>query len=110
MNIYVGNLSFQSEENDLKPLFQEFGEVGSVKVIMDNFTNRSKGFGFVVMEDEDAARKAIATLNGTSLQGNILTVNESKPRPKDDSRGGGGGYRSNSNSGYSNNRSGGKRW
>jgi cold-inducible RNA-binding protein len=95
--IYVGNLSFQTSENDLSDLFAQFGEVESVKIITDRDTGRSKGFAFVEM-GEDNAEKAISQLNGKELNGRALTVNEAKPMVKRDfggggSRGGGGGRR-----------------
>jgi len=97
MNIFVGNISFQSEENDLQAIFEKYGEVGSVKIIHDNYTGRSKGFGFVIMENQEEAQKAIDELNGYYLQGKNLTVNEARPRTEGASRpprsgNGGGGY------------------
>ena len=94
--IYVGNLSFQTSENDLNDLFAQFGEVESAKIITDRDTGRSKGFGFVEMS-ADSAEKAISQLNGKELNGRALTVNEAKPMVKKDfgsgGRGGGrGGY------------------
>jgi len=80
MNIYVGNLSFDTGENDLRTAFEEFGSVESVKIIVDKFTNRSKGFGFVEMTSEDEAKKAISGLDGKELHGRALKVNESRPR------------------------------
>ena len=88
--IYVGNLSFQTSENDLSDLFAQFGEVESVKIITDRDTGRSKGFGFVEM-GEDSAEKAISQLNGKELNGRALTVNEAKPMVKKDFGGGGRG-------------------
>jgi len=90
MNIFVGNIPFQSEESDLQSIFEKYGEVGSVKIIQDNFTGRSKGFGFVTMENNEEAQKAIEAINGYDLQGKSLTVNEARPRTE----GGGGGGRS----------------
>src|SRR5438552_3554462 len=90
--IFVGNLSFQTSENDLNDLFTQFGEVESVKIITDRDTGRSKGFAFVAMGD-DSAEKAISQLNGKELNGRALTVNEAKPMVKRDFGGGGrGGY------------------
>lgn len=91
--IYVGNLSFQTTENELSDLFTPFGEVESVSIITDRDTGRSKGFGFVAMND-DSADKAIAQLNGTELNGRALTVNEARPMVKREFGGGGGGGRS----------------
>ena len=91
MNIYVGNLDFKVEEQDLQEVFEEYGSVSSTKIITDKFTGRSKGFGFVEMDDDDEARKAIEELNNAELSGRNIKVNESRPR--NDSRGGGGGRR-----------------
>jgi cold-inducible RNA-binding protein len=86
--IYVGNLSFQTTENDLSDLFSQFGQVESVSIITDRDTGRSKGFGFVAMDDDNAT-KAISSLNGTELNGRALTVNEARPMVKRDFGGGG---------------------
>ncbi len=80
-NIYVGNLSWNLNESDLQNLFSEFGDVESVKIIFDRDTNRSKGFGFVEMSDNDSASKAISALNGKELDGRNIRVNMSEPRP-----------------------------
>jgi RNA recognition motif-containing protein len=80
MNIYVGNLDYKANESDLESLFSEYGTVSSVKIIMDKYDGRSKGFGFVEMENSDEAKKAISGLNGSSLKSRDLTVNEAKPR------------------------------
>ena len=84
--IYVGNLSYQTTEADLTDLFEQVGQVESVNIITDRDTGRSKGFGFVEMNDEDA-EKAIAQFNGTEVNGRSVTVNEARPREE---RGGGG--------------------
>jgi cold-inducible RNA-binding protein len=90
--IYVGNLSYQTTENDLTNLFGEVGEVESANIITDRDSGRSKGFGFVEMSDEDAD-KAIAQFNGVELNGRQLTVNEARPRQERSGGGGGrGGY------------------
>ena len=89
MNIYIGNLSHRTSEEQLRRAFEEFGEVGSAKIIKDNFTGKSKGFGFVEMPNQAEAQAAIAGLNGKDLGGSLLTVNEARPR---ENRGGGGGY------------------
>ena len=83
MNIYVSNLSFAVQDEDLMSYFAEYGEVSSAKVIMDKFTNRSKGFGFVEMSDDEAAKKAIAELDGATVDGRAIKVaeEERKPRP-----------------------------
>ena len=87
--IYVGNLSYQTTENDLTNLFEQVGQVESVNIITDRDTGRSKGFGFVEMGNEDAD-KAIAQFNGAELSGRSITVNEARPREE---RSGGGGGR-----------------
>ena len=87
--IYVGNLSYQTTENDLTNLFEQAGQVESVNIITDRDTGRSKGFGFVEMSAEDAD-KAIAQLNGTEVDGRALTVNEARPR--EERSGGGRGF------------------
>ena len=96
MNIYVGNLSWSMTDDDLSNLFSQYGTVSSAKILKEKNTGRSKGFGFVEMEDEDAAKTAIATLNESEVQGRKLIVNESQPRPEGSgykkSNGGGGGY------------------
>ena len=93
--IYVGNLTFQTTENDLKDLFAPFGDVESISIITDHDTGRSKCFGFVAMSD-DHAEKAISQLNGTELNGRALTVNEARPVVKRDF----GGRPNRSRSGY----------
>ena len=80
MNIYVGNLDFKVNENDLEGIFAEYGTVSSAKIITDKFSGRSKGFGFVTMDDDAEANKAIEGLNGTSLESREMVVNEAKPR------------------------------
>jgi cold-inducible RNA-binding protein len=92
--LFVGNLSFQTTENDLTDAFAHVGAVEAVSIITDRDTGRSKGFGFVTMSEEDAD-KAIGTLNGSQLNGRALTVNEAKPMVKRDfgGRNGGGGGR-----------------
>ena len=80
MNIYSGNLSYQSADEDLNTLFQEYGDVASAKVIRDRETDRSRGFGFVEMESDDEAQNAIDALNGQEFMGRKLVVNESRPR------------------------------
>lgn len=89
--LYVGNLSFDSNEGDLSDLFGACGKVVSCNVIMDKFTNKSRGFAFVEMSNQAEATKAIAELNGKECNGRALTVNEAKPR-EERSGGGGGGY------------------
>ncbi len=80
MNIYVGNLDFKVDENDLTAIFEEYGSVSSSKIITDKYSGRSKGFGFVVMDDAVEANKAIKGLNGTTLEEREIIVNEARPR------------------------------
>ena len=80
MNIYVSNLSYSTSDQDLMQLFTPYGQVSSAKVIMDKFSNRSKGFGFVELSDSGDAEKAIKELNGTMNDGRPLVVNEAKPK------------------------------
>ena len=87
--LFVGNLSFQTTENDITDAFAQYGAVEAVSIITDRDTGRSKGFGFVTMSEEEAADKAIAQLNGSQLDGRALTVNEAKPMVKRDFGGGG---------------------
>ena len=91
MNIYVSNLSFNVEDEDLREFFTEYGEVTSARVIMDKFTNKSRGFGFVEMPDDAAAQKAIAELDGGMVEGRAIRVSVAKPR--EERSGGGGGRR-----------------
>ena len=79
-NIYVGNLPFAFRNADLQKLFEEFGEVKSAKIVMDRATGRSKGFGFVEIEDDAVAEKAIEQLNGKEANGRALRVNEARPK------------------------------
>jgi len=90
MNIYVGNLSYEVTEEDLKEAFEVFGEVETVKVLKDNYTGRSKGFGFVEMANNANAQSAIKGLNDKELKGRALKVNTARPRT--DNRGGRGGF------------------
>lgn len=90
MNIFVGNLSFDTRDDGLRQAFSAHGAVDTAQVVMDRESGRSRGFGFVEMPNDDEARKAISALNGADLGGRPLTVNEAKPRaPR--SNGGGGG-------------------
>ena len=88
--LYVGNLSYNVTNADLETLFSPFGEVRSAEVIMDRSTGTSKGFGFVEMADDQAAREAIGKLHESSHDGRPLTVNEARPREERGPRGGGG--------------------
>ncbi|MGB0774710.1 MAG: RNA recognition motif domain-containing protein [Akkermansiaceae bacterium] len=80
MNIYVGNLSYDLNDNDLQQVFAEYGTVASARIIQDRDSGRSKGFGFVEMPDDGDAQKAIEALNGQEISGRSLTVNEARPR------------------------------
>ena len=91
--IYVGNLSYETTEESLESAFAAFGSVRSVAVIQDRQTGRSKGFGFVEMDDDGEASAAIAGLNGSELDGRTLTVNEARPREERSDRGGDRGRR-----------------
>ena len=82
MNIYVGNLSYSLSESELRDAFAGFGEVSSVKVLMDRETGRSRGFGFVEMPNQSEAEAAIAQLNGKELGGRALRVNEARPKER----------------------------
>ncbi len=94
MNIYVGNLNWSMTSDDLYNLFSPFGEVASAKIITDKFNNnRSKGFGFVEMADDTAARTAISQLHETEITGRKIVVNESAPRQEGGEGGAGGGYK-----------------
>ncbi len=119
MNIYVGNLSWNLKDQDLSNLFASHGEVVSAKIVTDKFTNRSKGFGFVEMANDDQAQAAIAALNGSEVDGRNIVVNESRPKPEGGSGGsgfkkrsfggggGGGGYKKGGGGGGGYNKGGG---
>jgi RNA recognition motif-containing protein len=113
VNIFVGNLSREASEDDLKQAFQAFGEVATASIIMDKFTRESKGFGFVEMPVKTEAEAAIAGLNGKELKGRALTVNEARPREErggfGGKKGGGGGYGGNKGGGYGGGKGGGRR-
>ena len=96
--LYVGNLSFDTTENDLRRLFEPFGTVSSCNLIMDKMTDKSRGFAFVELSSPAEATKAIAEMNGKDVGGRALTVNEAKPR--EDRPRGGGGYGGGSGGGY----------
>ena len=95
MNIYVGNLSWNLKDQDLANLFTAYGEVASAKIVMDKFTQRSKGFGFVEMANDEQAQAAIAQLNGSEVDGRNLVVNESRPKEE-----GSGGYKKQGGGGF----------
>jgi len=80
MNLYVGNLSYEMSEENLRSEFAEYGEVQSAKIITDKFTGRSRGFGFVEMNSDDEGKKAMEELNGKDCEGRQLVVNEARPR------------------------------
>ena len=80
MNIYVGNLSYEATDEDLETAFSPFGQVASARVMVDRYSGRSRGFGFVDMPDDTEAQAAIAALNGKDHQGRSLTVNQARPR------------------------------
>ncbi|WP_183562325.1 RNA recognition motif domain-containing protein [Mucilaginibacter sp. SP1R1] len=110
MNIFVGSLPFQLEEADLKELFEAYGEVSTVKLIIDRESGRSKGFGFVEMPDDEAAQTAITGLNGSEVRGRSIAVSQAEEKKPNDRRsGGGGGYGGNrgGGGGYGGNRGGG---
>jgi RNA recognition motif-containing protein len=110
MNIYVGNLSWNLKDQDLTDLFTPYGEVGSAKIVIDKFTQRSKGFGFVEMPNDEQAQAAIAQLNGSEVDGRNLVVNESRPKEEGSgggfkkrsfgNGGGGGGFKKGGGGGY----------
>ena len=89
MNIYIGNMSFETTEDQILDAFKAFGEVSTVKIITDNHTGRPKGFAFVEMPTKDEANAAISGLNGQELNGRTLNVNEAKPKTDSGNRGGG---------------------
>ena len=94
MNIFVGNMSFQVTDAELRKAFEAFGQVASANVIMDKFTGKSRGFAFVQMGTQEEANKAVTDFNGKEIDGRALTVNEARPReerPRGDFGGGGGG-------------------
>jgi RNA recognition motif-containing protein len=100
MNIYVSNLSFNVQDEDLRQFFTSFGEVSSAKIINDNTTGRSRGFGFVEMPDNAAAQTAITQLDQTTVEGRTMNVAQAKPREERPARNNSGGGYSDRNSGY----------
>ncbi len=100
MNIYVGNLSFDATENDVRQAFEAHGAVSSANLIMDRETGRPRGFGFVEMPNDEEARKAITAINETEIAGRAVKVNEAKPREDRGPRGGGGGGGGGGNRGW----------
>jgi RNA recognition motif-containing protein len=97
MNIYVANIPFRATEAELRGLFEQFGEVSSAKIILDKFTQRSRGFGFVEMADDESAQSAISQLNGSEFMGKTLVVNEARPRTDAPRGNRQGGFRKNFN-------------
>ncbi|MBC7524516.1 MAG: RNA-binding protein [Flavobacterium sp.] len=104
MNIFVGSLPFSIDEADLRESFEVYGAVSSVKIITDKFTGRSKGFGFIEMDNDEEAEKAITELNGATVDGRTIVVNKSEPKPEgerrsfNNNRPSGGGYNGGGNS------------
>ncbi len=92
MNIFVARLNFSTRESDLQDAFEQFGTVDSVKIIMDKFTGKSKGFGFVEMPDDTEAQEAINSLNEVEFDGRTIVVKKAEPREKRNSGGNRGGY------------------
>ena len=99
MKLYVGNLSFETTENDLQDLFEQHGKVGEVALMMDRMTGKSRGFAFVTMNDATEANAAMAALNGKEVNGRTLNVNEARPR-EERPRGSGGGSGNRSQAGF----------
>src|SRR5246500_5532340 len=98
-NIFVGNLSFNTNEDELRRLFESYGQVDRVSILTDRDTGRSRGFGFVEMASSEDGEKAIAALNGAQIGGRTLNVNEARPKPERSGGGGGGGGRGRGRSG-----------
>ncbi len=101
MNIFVAKLNFDTQESELQDAFEEYGSVDSVKIIMDKFTGKSKGFGFVEMGSDEEGMAAINGLNDQELDGRTIVVKKAEPR---ENRGGGGGYGGGGGGGYNRNR------
>jgi len=107
MKIFVGSLPWSAEDQNLRTLFEKFGQVDSASVLMDKFTGRSRGFGFVEMPDDESAKQAISALNGSDMEGRAIVVNEAKERTEGfgpDKRKGGGNYGNKGGGGYNRNR------
>lgn len=100
VNIYIGNLPYNTTDQELQDLFSQFGEISKISIISDRETGRSRGFGFVEMVNDDEGRRAIEELNGKDYGGRALTVNEARPR-ENRSGGGGGGVGGGGRGGYS---------
>ncbi|GJM35213.1 MAG: hypothetical protein DHS20C18_42140 [Saprospiraceae bacterium] len=104
MNIFVAKLDYGTQEDHLQEVFEEFGTVDSAKIVMDKFTGRSKGFGFVEMPNDDEAQKAIDELNDSELDGRTIVVKKAEPRENRGGGGGGGFNRGGGGGGYNKNR------
>ena len=100
MKLYVGNLSFETTENDLQDLFEQHGKVAEVSLMMDRMTGKSRGFAFITMNDDTQAKAAMSATNGKELNGRALNVNEARPREERPRGGGGGGGPKRSFSGF----------
>ncbi len=113
-NLFVGNMSFDTTEHELRSIFEPYGEITSINIITDRDTGRPRGFGFVELADDGEAAKAITELNGKELDGRALNVNEARPKPERSGPRGGGGYGRGSRDGGGNGRGGyesrGPRW
>ena len=109
MNIFVAKLNYDTQEDDLRAAFEQFGEVSSCSIAHDKMTGRSKGFGFVEMDNDEEAENAINALNETDLDGRTIVVKKAEPREARDSRGGGGGGRGGYGGGGGNRGGGGRR-
>lgn len=104
MKLFVGNLSFESTENDIQDLFEQHGQVAEVRLMMDRMTGKSRGFAFVTLNDDAQANAAMSALNGHQLNGRALTVNEARPREDRPRTGGGGGGGGGGNRSFARNR------
>ena len=107
MNIFISNLSFRINDEDLKQLFEEYGEIASAKVITDKYTGKSRGFGFVEMNNDDSAKKAIEELDRAEYDGKVITVSIAKPKTETRGRSNGGNFGDRNRDG---NNGGGRRW
>ena len=100
MNIYVSNLSWNTNNDSFQNLFSQYGEVASANIITDRETGRSRGFGFIEMENDEEGQNAINALNGTDFEGKTINVSVARPRTERDNRGGGYGNRGGNNGGF----------
>ncbi len=99
-NLFVGNMSFQTTESELRSIFEPYGEITRIQVMTDRDTGRARGFAFVELADDAEAAKAITELNGKELDGRALNVNEARPKPERSGPRGGGGGGSRGRGGY----------